>query len=109
MPRRSTPGLTGMIGWCSRSIGLYADGWAMNAYDGEERRGGVAEHAGRPPVPLAQARTRAETPVVDSDEVLRNALDRARRLAEDQPEPFRSLAFSALLQHLLGAAPAGEQ
>src|SRR5205814_8190475 len=52
---------------------------------------------------------RGDTQLVGSDEALHDAVDRERRLAEDQPEPFRSLAFTALLQHLLGAVPAGEQ
>ncbi|HLZ71561.1 MAG TPA: hypothetical protein VKV26_16785 [Dehalococcoidia bacterium] len=44
----------------------------------------------------------------DADDELRLALTRARRVTEDQPEPFRSLAFSAVLTYLLkeGAAPA---
>jgi hypothetical protein len=35
------------------------------------------------------------------EEELRQAVARARRVAEEQPEPFRSLAFSVLLTHLL--------
>ncbi len=40
------------------------------------------------------------------DDAIRAAIDRARRLSEGQPEPFRSLAFRAVLQHLLGSADA---
>jgi hypothetical protein len=40
------------------------------------------------------------------DEALRAAVGRARRLSEGEPEPFRSLAFRVLLEHLLRGAPA---
>ena len=36
-----------------------------------------------------------------SDEALRAVVERARRLAEPEPEPFRSLAFRTLLDYLL--------
>ncbi|MGI8551450.1 MAG: hypothetical protein ACR2PL_11800 [Dehalococcoidia bacterium] len=36
-----------------------------------------------------------------SDEALRGAIDRARRLSEPEPEPFRSIAFRTLLDYLL--------
>jgi hypothetical protein len=39
------------------------------------------------------------------DEAIRTAIGRARRLAEDEPEPFRSIAFRAVLEHLLHATP----
>lgn len=35
------------------------------------------------------------------DEQIRQAIDRARGLCEDQPEPFRSLAFRTVLEALL--------
>src|SRR5687768_9249353 len=35
------------------------------------------------------------------DDAIRAAIARARRLTEDQPEPFRSLAFRGVLDHLL--------
>lgn len=37
----------------------------------------------------------------EEDAALRQAVVRARRIAEEQPEPFQSLAFTALLTHLL--------
>ncbi len=40
------------------------------------------------------------------DDQIRAAIARARLLAEDQPEPFRSLAFRAVLQTLLTGAGA---
>lgn len=40
-----------------------------------------------------------------SDEALRSAIERARRLCEPEPEPYRSLAFQTLLDYLLGHAP----
>lgn len=46
------------------------------------------------------------TPGVD-DEHIRRSILRARSLCEDQPEPFRSLAFQTVLETLLrGATPA---
>jgi hypothetical protein len=36
-----------------------------------------------------------------SDEDLRAAVERARRLADGEPEPFRSLAFQTLLDYLI--------
>lgn len=36
-----------------------------------------------------------------SDEALRAAVERARRLSEAEPEPFRSLAFQTILGYLL--------
>src|SRR5581483_6007686 len=35
------------------------------------------------------------------DEQIRNAISRARALCEDQPEPFRSLAFQTVLEAFL--------
>ncbi len=35
------------------------------------------------------------------DDAIRHAIQRARSLTEDQPEPFRSLAFRAVLEALL--------
>ena len=35
------------------------------------------------------------------DDSIKAALQRARRLTEDEPEPFRSLGFRAVLEHLL--------
>jgi hypothetical protein len=42
-----------------------------------------------------------------SDEALRAVIERARRLAEPEPEPYRSLTFRTLLDYLLcnGAIP----
>lgn len=45
------------------------------------------------------------------DDTIRRAIQRARELSEDQPEPFRSLAFRTVLETLLrgngtAAAPA---
>jgi|SRR5581483_9964599 len=37
----------------------------------------------------------------EEDAALRQAVARARRIAEEQPEPYQSLAFTALLTHLL--------
>lgn len=37
----------------------------------------------------------------EDDAELRQAVARARRIAEEQPEPFQSLAFTAVLAHLL--------
>lgn len=75
----------------------------MNAHDGAMDGGRRAPQVGdfgvrRLPVVPAGLRPGA---VVDGDEALRGAVDRARRLSTDLEEPFRSLAFSALLQHLL--------
>src|SRR5438105_10528343 len=81
----------------------------MNAYDGDERRAGTADQGGRQPVPLVQPRVRGEAAAAETDEVLREAVERARRLSEEQQEPFRSLAFTALLQHLLRADGSDEQ
>ena len=39
------------------------------------------------------------------DDAIREAVQRARRLTEGEPEPFRSLAFRVVLEHLLGGAP----
>jgi hypothetical protein len=45
-----------------------------------------------------------------SDEDLRAAVERARRLADPEPEPFRSLAFQTLLDYLIRTGPpAGAQ
>jgi len=41
------------------------------------------------------------------DESIRDALARARRLAEAEPEPFRPLAYRAVLDLLLRAGPGG--
>jgi hypothetical protein len=56
-------------------------------------------------------RTGAGNPgtVAVDDELIRRAIQRARALCEDQPEPFRSLAFRTVLEALLhgsGAAAA---
>ena len=40
------------------------------------------------------------------DQALRDAIERARRMSEGQVEPYRSIAFRAVLEHLLGQAPA---
>jgi hypothetical protein len=40
------------------------------------------------------------------DDVIRASMQRARRLCEGEPEPFRSIAFRTVLEHLLRAAPA---
>ena len=41
------------------------------------------------------------------DDTIRGAIARARRLTEDEPEPFRSLAFRGVLEYLLrGSVPA---
>jgi len=40
------------------------------------------------------------------DDAIRAAVQRARRLAEGEPEPFRSIAFRTVLEHLLRAEPA---
>lgn len=40
-----------------------------------------------------------------SDEALRAAIERARRLSEPETEPFRSIAFRTLLEHLLAHGP----
>lgn len=40
------------------------------------------------------------------DDAIRAAVQRARRLSEDEPEPFRSIAFRTVLEHLLRSAPA---
>ena len=46
--------------------------------------------------------------VAQTDDGLRTAVERARRLADEQPEPYRGLAFTALLGHLLsGTASPG--
>lgn len=41
------------------------------------------------------------------DDAIRHAIQRARTLTEDQPEPFRSLAFRAVLEVLL-RSPGGD-
>lgn len=77
---------------------------------GGDRRLLTRDNAAVRPLPVAEERARRQAAEDEaaSDEALRRALERARRLSEDQPEPFRSLAFSALLAHLLhGGAPAG--
>jgi hypothetical protein len=38
------------------------------------------------------------------DDAIQMAIERARRLSEGQPEPFRSLAFRSVLEHLLSSA-----
>jgi hypothetical protein len=44
-----------------------------------------------------------------TDDDIQAAIQRARRLSEGEPEPFRSLAFRAVLEHLLrGGAGHGE-
>jgi hypothetical protein len=53
--------------------------------------------------------TTYSSPITDED--LRAAVERARRLADSEPEPFRSLAFQTLLDYLIhnrggGAEPA---
>jgi hypothetical protein len=40
------------------------------------------------------------------DEAIRGAIERARRLSDGEAEPYRSLAFRAVLEHLLRGAPA---
>ncbi len=61
------------------------------------RRASVNQ-GGREPLDISIAQT---------DESLRGVVDRARRLVEEQPEPFRSLAFTTVLEHLLrGGGPA---
>lgn len=40
------------------------------------------------------------------DEAIRAAIERARRLSEGEPEPFRSIAFGTVLEFLLRGAPA---
>lgn len=37
------------------------------------------------------------------DEAIRTAIERARRVCEGEPEPYRSLAFRVVLEHLLRA------
>jgi hypothetical protein len=39
------------------------------------------------------------------DDAIRTMIQRARRLSEGEPEPFRSIAFRTVLEHLLHAAP----
>ena len=80
----------------------------MNAHgDGggqSGRRGGSDDFpVRRLPVNRVQGQRPYEIVESQTDEMLRTAVDRARRLADEQPEPFRSLAFSTLLDHLLGA------
>lgn len=88
----------------------------MNAYGGagsqEGRRMAERDDFGvrRLAVNRVPDRQPVDISVVQTDEALRGIVDRARRLVEEQPEPFRSLAFNTLLDHLLrggGAAPAG--
>ncbi len=45
-----------------------------------------------------------------SDDDLKAAVERARRLADTEPEPFRSLAFQTLLEYLIrnGSTPGAE-
>jgi hypothetical protein len=71
------------------------------------RRGGSDDFpVRRLPVSRAGAPRPYEIVEAQTDEVLRSAVDRARQLADEQPEPFRSLAFTTLLAHLLdGGAP----
>src|SRR5438045_1830517 len=99
MPDRPADLTAGMpvVAWCSGCIGLYECGWAMNAYDGVGKRSPAGDGSARQPVPLAQARARNEAGAADSDEALRELIDRVRRLCEEQPEPFRSLAFTTVL------------
>ncbi|MGD9889927.1 MAG: hypothetical protein AB7R89_04880 [Dehalococcoidia bacterium] len=40
------------------------------------------------------------------DDTIRATIQRARRLCEGESEPFRSIAFRTVLEHLLRAAPA---
>src|SRR5690348_10413261 len=40
-----------------------------------------------------------------SDEDLRAAVERARRLTDGEPEPYRSLAFQTLLDYLINNRP----
>jgi hypothetical protein len=39
------------------------------------------------------------------DDAIRAMVQRARRLCDGEPEPFRSIAFRTVLEHLLRAAP----
>jgi hypothetical protein len=49
---------------------------------------------------LGPARRRSDIAAVDDDQIRKSIL-RARGLCEDQPEPFRSLAFRTVLEALL--------
>lgn len=80
----------------------------MNAHDGAMdggRRGPVREGFGVRRLPIAPAELLPPAPAVDGDEALRGVVERARRLSAELEEPFRSLAFSGLLVHLLRGAP----
>src|SRR5438105_501504 len=44
-----------------------------------------------------------------TDDDLRAALERARRLTDTEPEPYRSLAFKALLDFLINTGGAGSE
>src|SRR5579883_1485492 len=81
----------------------------MNAHSSGvgEGRGDASAPASRPPGspelrPVLDARAAA-------DAVLREAVERARRVVDAQEEPFRSLAFRAVLEHLLRGAATDER
>jgi hypothetical protein len=44
-----------------------------------------------------------------TDEDLRSAVERARRLTDGETEPYRSIAFQTLLDYLLNNRPAGAE
>jgi hypothetical protein len=64
-------------------------GGARAAADGAPRLRALEPRAVREPAPIDTA-------------ALRDAVAAAREIAEEHPEPFRSLAFTALVGHLLG-------
>jgi hypothetical protein len=77
----------------------------MNAHDGTVgggRQGQVPEEFSVRRLPVTAEVRPLPVDDGDPDEPLRDAVERARRLSRDLDEPFRSLAFSALLEHLLG-------
>jgi hypothetical protein len=79
--------------------------------DGRRGTGREGFPVHRLPVSPARPRPVRDETALDADQVLRDAVTRARRLTEEEPEPFRSLAFTAVLDHLLhaGATPATVQ
>jgi hypothetical protein len=80
----------------------------MNAHSSgptEVHRGaGQVEHDARGASPGIELRPVLSEQAAE-DEALREAIQRARRLTQVEDEPFRSLAFTVLLEHLLRGAP----
>jgi len=78
-------------------------------HDNSERPGGTRDGFPVRRLPVVPPGPRALPATTAGDDgALRTLVDRARMLTEDQPEPFRSLAFTQLLGYLLHDGQEGE-